>query len=145
MVPIQVPHSEEPCMDSSLGPVTFEDVAVYFSQEEWRILDETQRRLYCYVMLETFALVASLGLASSRSHVVVPLELGGEPWVQDRVDMTPGTARGAQSGPGLAAKALVKTVPGGVSCGPLVPRVLHPILVSFAWLLAESRGEGEKF
>ncbi|XP_027369800.1 zinc finger protein 883-like isoform X1 [Bos indicus x Bos taurus] len=101
MVPIQVPHSEEPRMDPSLGPVTFEDVAVYFSQEEWRILDETQRRLYSYVMLETFALVASLGLASSRSYVVVPLELGGEPWVQDRVDMTPGTARGAQSGPGL--------------------------------------------
>ncbi|XDB60541.1 hypothetical protein AB1E18_013909 [Capra hircus] len=142
MVPIQVPHSEEPCMDSSLGPVTFEDVAVYFSQEEWRILDETQRHLYCYVMLETFALVASLGLASSRSHVVVPLELGGEPWLD-----FPGSeysfAHSTHVSP--AAKALVKTVPGGVSCGPLVPRVLHPILVSFAWLLAESRGEGEKF
>ncbi|KAB0352152.1 hypothetical protein FD754_017009 [Muntiacus muntjak] len=44
------------------GSITFEDVAVYFSWEEWALLNETQKLLYCNVMLENFALMASLDL-----------------------------------------------------------------------------------
>uniref|UniRef100_A0A2K6EJD1 Zinc finger protein 772 n=1 Tax=Propithecus coquereli TaxID=379532 RepID=A0A2K6EJD1_PROCO len=81
-------------MGPAQGQVNFEDVFVYFSQDEWQLLDEAQRLLYRDVMLENFVLMASLGQASSMSHVIASLEQGSEPWVPDWVDVTPAIARG---------------------------------------------------
>jgi len=48
-------------MNKYQGPVTFKDVIVEFSREEWQLLSAAQRTLYREVMQENYGLLISVG------------------------------------------------------------------------------------
>ncbi|XP_077142243.1 uncharacterized protein LOC143806145 [Ranitomeya variabilis] len=67
-----------------VGVNDFEDIAVYFSEEEWGCLGEEQKRLYKEVMMENYTDVCSLGSFYLKPEIISRIERGKEPCVKNR-------------------------------------------------------------
>ncbi|XP_062070159.1 zinc finger protein 33B isoform X3 [Lepus europaeus] len=63
------------------GAVSFKDVTVGFTQEEWQHLDSSQRSLYRDVMLENYSHLVSVGFCVTKPEVIFRLEQDEEPWI----------------------------------------------------------------
>ncbi|KAM4623149.1 uncharacterized protein O3C94_020831 isoform 1-T2 [Discoglossus pictus] len=75
-------HSPEDNVMTGEIQSPFDEVAIYFSKEEWDCLSEEQKELYKDVMMENYQTLQSLGLVNVKPSVLSMIEHGEEPCVR---------------------------------------------------------------
>ncbi|XP_006868411.1 PREDICTED: zinc finger protein 577 [Chrysochloris asiatica] len=112
------------------GSLSFEDVAVGFTWEEWQFLDPSQKDLYKDVMLENYNHLVSVGYPATKPDSIFRLEQGETPWiVEGAIHTRTSAGEDAEensewfsgSGKSTVLRKYDKTLPGFKNLGYIKP------------------------
>ncbi|XP_018429754.1 PREDICTED: uncharacterized protein LOC108802391 [Nanorana parkeri] len=72
---------ERPLLLENLPQVTFDDAAIYFSEEQWQNLEDFQKKIYKELIKEIYETMLALGYRIPKPEIVSRIERGEEPCI----------------------------------------------------------------
>nr|XP_035141553.1 zinc finger protein 577 isoform X6 [Callithrix jacchus] len=112
---------------SGEGLLSFEDVAVDFTREEWQFLDPSQKVLYKEVMSENYRNLVSVGYQGTKPDSLFKLERGKPPWIVE------GAAH-SETCPGVVKMGTNSSLPVNISGGTPAVSAGYLVLDIFPYL-----------